>query len=139
MAEDTHRNVTLSRIETGRYELRNPAGARLEFGSGDDEFSAVELLMGAIGGCTAADVDSLTSRRAEPIDFEIQVDAEKIRDDDGNRLKDIEVTFRLRFPEGEAGDEAREVYPKAVELSHDRLCTVGRTVQLPTPITNHVE
>ncbi len=37
-------------------------------------------------GCTAVDVDILTSRRAEPDSFTVEVGAEKIRDADGNRL-----------------------------------------------------
>jgi putative redox protein len=30
------------------------------------------------------------------------------------------------------------VLPDAVRKSHDRLCTVGRTVELPSPITTHI-
>ena len=40
----------------------------------------------------------------------------------------------MSFPEGEAGDRAREMLPKAIAMSHDRLCTVSRTVVLGTPI-----
>jgi putative redox protein len=62
-----------------------------------------------------------------------------VRDADGNRLTDIAVTFRLRFPAGERGDAARAVLPDAVAKSHDRLCTVGRTVELGTPIATRIE
>lgn len=31
------------------------------------------------------------------------VDADKVRDAHGNRLTDVEVTFRIRFPGGEQG------------------------------------
>jgi len=48
------------------------------------------------------------------------------------------VTFRIRFPEGEDGDEARELLPDAVRKSHDRLCTVSRTVELGTPIADRI-
>jgi uncharacterized OsmC-like protein len=41
----------------------------------------------------------------------------------------------VTFPEGEAGDRAREMLPKSIQMSHDRLCTVSRTVLLGTPIT----
>jgi len=46
----------------------------------------------------------------------------------------LRVTFEVRFPEGEGGDRAREVLPSAIAKSRDRLCTVGRTVQLGAPI-----
>lgn len=105
---------------------------------GDADFTPVELLLGAIGGCTAIDVDAVTSRRAEPEAFRIEVDATKVRDDDGNRLTDIAVTFRLSFPEGPEGDEARGVLPRIVTLSHDRLCTVSRTVEAGTPVATEI-
>jgi putative redox protein len=46
---------------------------------------------------------------------------------------------RLAFPAGAAGDAARAVLPDAVRKSHDGLCTVGRTVELGTPIGTRVE
>jgi uncharacterized OsmC-like protein len=102
-------------------------------------FTPVELLMAAIGACTAIDVDILTSRRAEPESFAVDVDANKVRDEGGNHLADIEVTFRVRFPEGEAGDAARALLPDAARKSHDRLCTVGRTIEIATPIATHIK
>ena len=60
-------------------------------------------------------------------------------DDAGNRLTDIVVTFRIRFPDGERGDAARALLPDAVRKSHDRLCTVSRTVELGTPIGTRIE
>ena len=48
------------------------------------------------------------------------------------------MTFRVRFPAGPEGDAAREVLPEAVQRSHDRLCTVGRTVELGTPVVTHI-
>lgn len=110
------------------------------FGTGgDEEFTPTELLLVAIGGCTAIDVDIITSRRAEPESFEVAVDADKVRDQDGNHLSNVEVSYRITFPAGPGGDEARAVLPEAVSKSHERLCTVGRTVELPTPITDRIE
>ena len=57
-----------------------------------------------------------------------------MRDGVENHLGDIEVTFTVRFPDGEAGDRARERLPRAIEQSRDRLCTVSRTVQRGAPI-----
>jgi uncharacterized OsmC-like protein len=136
----THRRVEIERTGPKSLVAVNERGGRLPMGTGDDEtFSPTELLLAAIGGCTAIDVDAVTSRRAEPEQFAITVDAEKMRDDSGNRLVDLQVTFRIRFPEGDAGDAAREALPDAVRRSHDRWCTVGRTVQLGTPIQTAVE
>lgn len=137
---DSHRSVTITRTSAGKYAAVNSRGGTLEFGTGPvQEFTPVELLLAAIGGCTAADVDILTSRRAEPESFVVEVEGDKVRDEGGNRMEGLSVTFRLTFPEGEAGDAARALVPETVKRSHDRICTVSRTVELGTPITTRIE
>jgi len=135
-----HRTVTVRRIASGRFAVRNDRGGEITIGTGDGtDFTPTELLLAAVGGCTAIDVDILTSRRAEPDEFEVGVDAEKIRDAEGNRLTDIVVTFRIAFPATAEGDDARAILPDVVRKSHDKLCTVGRTIEIGTPITARVE
>ena len=139
MAQDTHRRVGIERVAAGKYTVTNERGGTVTVGSGaEGEFTPVELLLTAIGTCTAIDVDVLTSRRAEPTAFTIEVGAEKIRDTLGSRLTDIAVTFHVSFPEGEGGDAARELLPGAVRRSHDSLCTVSKTVELGTPVKSEV-
>ena len=138
MAEGSERSVEITRLGLGRYEAVNPRGGTLRFGSDGDEFSPVELLLTAIAGCTAADVDYITVKRSEPSEFRVEMTATKVRDTDGNRLEDLRMTFEVAFPEGEAGDAARAALPSAVERSHDRLCTVSRTVERGTAVTVEV-
>src|SRR5690606_35299804 len=135
MSADTLRSVSLQRTPDGQLVARNRRGGELAIRSGtdSDDFSPVELLLAALAGCTALDVHTLTSRRAEPESFEVDATADKIRDESGNRLENIQVVFRVRFPEGEGGDEARKILPDMVARSHDRLCTVSRTIELGTP------
>ncbi len=137
MATDSaHRAVSIERTAPGRFTASNSRGGQVTLGSGGDErFTPTELLLAAIGCCTAIDVDILTSRRAEPESFHVRVEAEKVRDAGGNHLTGIDVAFTIVFPGGADGDAARAVLPDAIEKSHGRLCTVGRTVELGTPIT----
>lgn len=133
------RRVVVERAGPGRFTVTNARGGRISAGTGNDaDFTPVELLLGAVGGCTAIDVEAVTSRRAEPDAFAVDVAATKVRDDGGNRLTDIEVTFRVSFPDGPEGDEARAVLPQIVTLSHDRLCTVSRTVEAETPVSTGI-
>lgn len=130
----------MTRTGKGTYAVTNVRGGTISIGGGEtDDFTPVELLLTAIAGCSAVDVDFITGKRAEPTSFEVQSDGEKVRDEDGNHLQDIVVTFRVAFPEGDDGDRARDMLPKAVAMSHDRLCTVSRTVQLGTPVTMRTE
>ncbi|TDE10128.1 OsmC family protein [Jiangella asiatica] len=140
MADTSQRSVSLRRTGPRSYVATNVRGGELAFGEGaDGEFTPVELMLTAIAGCSAIDVDYITARRAEPETFEIDTTADKIRDGSGNRLENIEVVFRVTFPAGDDGDEARAVLPDAVAKSHDRLCTVSRTVELGTPIAIQIE
>jgi uncharacterized OsmC-like protein len=130
------RTVSMRRTGRGTFEATNPRGGTMTVGDGESaDFTPVELLLLAIAGCSAVDVDYVTGRRAEPDVFEVEAEGEKVRDDAGNRMEGIEVTFRVRFPEGDPGDRARAMLPRAVAMSHDRLCTVSRTVQLGAPVT----
>lgn len=136
MTTDDHREVRLSRVGPQRLVATNARGGQLSLGSGDGEdFTPVELLLAAVAGCSAIDVDLITGRRAEPTTFDLVSSGRKVRDEDGNHLTDLEVTFTVRFPEGEEGDSARQMLPRAIAQSRDRLCTVSRTVALPTPVT----
>jgi uncharacterized OsmC-like protein len=135
MSEETLRQLDLTQTGEGRFEAVNARGGVLPVGSGaDSDFTPVELLLAALAGCTAIDVGLITGKRARPDSFDIHVEGHKVRDDGGSHLVDLEVTIAVRFPEGEAGDRAREVLPRAIQQSGDRLCTVGRTLQLGTGI-----
>ena len=140
MTDDTLRSVEIERTGGERYVARNVRGGSITMGTGGDEsFTPVELLLAAIGGCTAVDVDLITSRRAEPTEFVVKVTGDKIRDDaGGNRMANLRVEFAVTFPEGAAGDAAREAVPRSVRMSHDRLCTVARTVELGTPVSTEI-
>ena len=139
MTEDTLREVDIERTGVGRYVVHNGRGGALAVGSGgadDATFTPVELLLAAIGCCTSIDVDLITSKRAEPTGFTVRVTGDKIRDETGgNRMVNLTVAMSVTFPDGTAGDAARDVLPRAARMSHDRLCTVSRTVEAGTPVS----
>jgi putative redox protein len=137
MSEDTARSVRIERTSLGEYVVHNVRGGSISLGTGQDaSFTAVELLLAAIGGCTAADVDLITSRRAEPTRFDVDVTGDKVRDETGgNRMQNLTVVLTATFPAGADGDRARQVLPRSLRQSHDRLCTVSRTVEHGTPVS----
>lgn len=135
MDSDSLRSVSLTRTAPRRYLATNDRGGTVPLGDGGTEdFTPVELLLAAVAGCSAIDVDLLTSRLAEPEQMDLVAQAQKVRDEQGNHLGEVAVTFTVRFPEGQQGDRARDRLPDAVAKSRDRLCTVSRTVALPTPV-----
>jgi len=116
---------------------RNRRGGEVRFSTGEDGgFAPVELLLAAIAGCSSIDVDTLVTRRAEPLSFVATATGERDRGEAGaSYATDLNVTFDLEFGEGEGADKARALLPEAVRASHDRLCTVSNTVRRGTPVT----
>ena len=139
MTDETLRSIEMSRLAKGRYVATNARGGQLVLGQGDESFSPVELLLVAIAGCSAIDVDYIVSKRAEPTGFDVRISGDKIRDDQGNRMTNLTLTFDIAFPDDEGGRAAYDVLPRAVQQSHDRLCTVSRTVEVGAPITTRIE
>ncbi|GAA3703124.1 OsmC family protein [Microlunatus aurantiacus] len=134
---DAVRRVRLERTSRGRLLARNERGATMAIGMGEDsDFTPVELLLVAIAGCSAIDVDLITGKRSAPDEFVVDASGVKIRDQEGNRLVELAVDFRVRFPDTDGGRAAESVLERAITASHDRLCTVTRTVEVGTPVTS---
>jgi putative redox protein len=133
---DTLRSIGLSKIGDGRFKATNDRGGETFMGSGGDDpdFTPVELLLAALAGCSAIDVDLITRKRAHSTSFDLVAEGHKVRDEQGNHLVGLKVTFDVVFPEGEGGDRAREMLPRALQQTRDRLCSVGRTVAIGEPI-----
>jgi putative redox protein len=136
MADETERRVVVERVGEHLYRATNVRGGTLTFGSSDGPaFTPIELLLTAIGGCTAMDVEYITEKRAQPLTLTVATRGDKIRDDAGNRMTNLELVLHAEFPDDEAGDAARAVLPDALRKSHDRLCTVSRTIEVGTTVT----
>lgn len=142
MAQETggtglgHRSVSLTRVSKGVFDVTNVRGGTMRIGGGESpDFTPVELFLASIAGCSAVDVDFITVKRSEPESFTVEMSGEKQRDERGaNHMDGLTLRFSVTFPEGEDGDRAREMLPRAIEMSHDRLCTVSRTVVLGAPV-----
>lgn len=132
----SERTVDLIRTGKARFTATNVRGGTIEVGDGvdNDAFTPVELLLVALAGCSGLDLDAILGKRAEFESFAINSRGDKVRDDEGNHLINLEVAFDARFPDGEAGDSARDFLPTAMAKSHDWLCTVSRTVQAGAPV-----
>lgn len=127
--ESTLRSVHLVRTGPTEYRAENSRGGVISFGDGDTtDFSPVELLLVALGGCNALTIEALT-KRAEPTRFDISVEAHKAKHEpSGTHLENIAVTVDITFDHDEAGKKMAERVSGAVEKAHE-LCTVSRTLE----------
>lgn len=135
------KKVTVTRKSEGRYVATNARGGQVRLGSGaDDDFTPVELLLAAIGGCSSVDVDLVTSRRDEPQQFEVVVSGQRMVDETGgNRLDPVTLDFAVHFRDTDEGREAAGLVKRLVKLSRDKECTVARTVASSTQVTFKVD
>lgn len=133
--ESTLRSVHLVRTGPQDYRAENSRGGVITFGEGETmEFTPVELLLVALGGCNALTIEALT-KRAEPQRFDISVEGHKVKvEGGGTRLEDISVTVDISFGSDDAGKAMADRVPGAIEKSHQQLCTVSRTLEQANPI-----
>jgi putative redox protein len=135
MSGDSRRTVQLSRLGRQHIQATNSRGGTLSVGDTEGgEFTPVELLLVAVAGCTALDVDAITVKRSEPARFLLTCSGHKTKSAHGNHITDIQVDFDVEFPDNEGGRAAADVLEIAIRKSHDRLCTVTRTVELATTV-----
>lgn len=136
--DPTLRSVELTRTATARYTARNVAGAEIAFGHGEGLLNPVELLLAAIAGCSSIDVDTVTARSAEPTAFRVVASGNKVVEDGASRVDGLHMSFNVAFPDTEEGRKAAGMVDRLVTLSHDKYCTVSRTVERGTPVTHDV-
>ncbi|PYI69591.1 oxidoreductase [Arthrobacter livingstonensis] len=136
--DSTLRSVELNRTATARYTARNAAGAEIEFGHGEGLLSPVELLLAAIAGCSSIDVDTVTARSCEPTEFRVVASGNKVVEDGANRVDGLHLNFNVAFPDTADGRKAAGMVERLVTLSHDKYCTVSRTVERGTAVSHEV-
>jgi putative redox protein len=91
-----------------------------EFGGEDSGPRPIQLLLGVLGGCTGMDVVSILRKMRIGFDsLEIEVKAERT-DQHPMVFTQIELKYVI------IGDDIPEdKFAKAIELSHDRYCSVS--------------
>ncbi|MDO5492626.1 MAG: OsmC family protein [Nesterenkonia sp.] len=124
----------MTRVGPHHYRARNAAGAELDFGRGEGLLTPVELLLAAIAGCSSVDVDTVVSRRSEFTGYDVSAEGTKVQEDGASRLTGIRLHFDLSFPDDESGRRAAGMVDRVVQLSHDKNCTVSRTVEMGEPV-----
>ena len=76
----------------------------------------------------------MTSRRTEPESFQVRAEGDRVDEDGASRLSDVRVTFDLSFPSTPDGEKARALVDNLIRISHEKDCTVSRTVEHATNV-----
>ncbi len=131
--------VTVESLPGGGFRAVSPRGATLSLGAAPGEGGAAgwqpsELLMAALAGCMAMDVQTILERsRARPRAGRISVRATERSDDlPGRPILGFELTHEWTAA---GGPEAVE---RAIRLAAERYCTVQLTVERGPEVTHRV-
>lgn len=93
----------------------------------------MQLLLAAVGGCSAIDVILILKKQKQIIEsFEIEVDGERKKIEDYSLFKDICLHFKIK------GQVDLDKAEHAVKLSIEKYCSVSKTLEPTAKITYKV-
>ena len=114
-----------------------PTGHALTLDTSHDRASAptpMELLLIALGGCTAVDVISILQKKREQVtDYKVEVSGER-REDHTRSFKRMEVSHIVTGKNVSARSVAQ-----AIELSESKYCSVAATLRPTAEIVSSYE
>ena len=104
-----------------------------QFGGHNSGFRPTQLLLAAVGGCSAIDVVMILKKQQQKIDsFEIEVDGEKEKVEEYSLFRDIVIHFKLK------GKIDKDKAERAVKLSIEKYCSVSKTLEPTAKISYKV-
>lgn len=93
----------------------------------------MQLLLAAVGGCSAIDVILILKKQKQIIDsFEVEVEGEREKIEDYSIFRDICLNFKIK------GKVDLEKAERAVKLSMEKYCSVSKTLEPTAKITYKV-
>lgn len=128
-------NIKLTNADF-KLEATNPDGNLLimdgaqSIGGSNLGFRPMQLLLSAVGGCSAIDVLSILKKQKQIVtDFEIEVEGDRTKIEDYSLWKSIVLHFKIK------GKVDVDKADKAIKLSLDKYCSVSKTLEPTATIT----
>src|SRR6478672_5055730 len=123
--------INLKRLDNDfNIEATNEDGNTLlmdgstEIGGHGKGMRPMQLLLAAVGGCSAIDVILILKKQKQVIEsFEIEVDGEREKIEDYSLFRDIVLHFKIK---GQVDYDKAE---RAIKLSMDKYCSVSKTLE----------
>ena len=133
--------IELSRLnEAYHFQAKNEQGnavdidASPDIGGANQGMRPMQMLLAAMGGCSAIDVISILKKQKQPLkDIKITVKGEREPDVVPSLYTDVHAHFKL------FGDLDKEKVNKAISLSVEKYCSVAKTLEARAKITYSFE
>lgn len=131
------RRASLTWTGTGlQFDGRTPDGHAIRV-DGDRETGAspMEMMLLALGGCTAADIIDIAGKMRVPIaGLEVRLDGERAAEPP-RRYTRIRLVYRAQ---GVAADDEDKIR-RALALSEDKYCSVRHTLRADVELSSELE
>jgi putative redox protein len=93
----------------------------------------MELLLVALGACTATDVVAILAKKRQALDsLEVEVSGERAADPPAVWVK-LEIVYKLR------GNLDEQAVKRAIQLSEEKYCSVAAMLRQTAPIAFRYE
>lgn len=133
--------INLKRIDDAYLmEASNESGQKVladgskDIGAAETAMRPMQMLISALGGCSAIDVISFLNKMRQPLeDIHIEIQADRVPDEVPSLFSKIHIHYKL------FGDIDEKKAHRACELSVDKYCSVGKIIEKTAPITWDVE
>ena len=111
-----------------------PSGRAVPFdGKSNSAASPMEMLLGALGSCTAVDIVLILEKKRQKLaSLEIEISGERAKDPPSVWTK-IEMVYRL------SGQLEQKAVRDAIELSQNKYCSVAAMLRKTAEITYRFE
>jgi putative redox protein len=118
-----------------RFEAPHPHHRFETDGDTKSAYSPVQHLLLALASCTAADVIDIATKMRVPISgLELNIDGDR-NEEPPRYFKAI----RMRYVARGVADDDRPKIQRAVELSHEKYCSVSHSLRKDIVITSELE
>lgn len=133
--------IELSRVNDAfHFEASNEHGNKVhidaapEIGGTNQGMRPMQMLLAALGGCSAIDVVNILRKQRQPLDdIRITVTGEREPDAVPSLYREVHAHFRLY------GNVDPEKTGKAVALAVEKYCSVAKTLESNARITHSFE
>lgn len=132
--------VTVKRIQGLAMAARAPSNHWVamdgpeNLGGKESGSRPMEVLLMALGGCTAMDVASILTKKRSPIeDFEIEVEAER-----ADEHPKVYTKIHVKYVITGSGVKPKDV-ERAIELSEEKYCSVTTMLRKTAEMTSSYE
>lgn len=132
--------ISIKRLDDDFHmEAKNEDGNTLQMDGGANigghgkGMRPTQLLLAAVGGCSAIDVILILKKQKQIIEsFEVEVDGEREKVEEYSLFRDICLHFKIK------GKVELEKAERAVQLSIEKYCSVSKTLEPTAKITYKV-